>query len=713
MKMIPRAHTQISAVPALNCGASFWVLTRAARNTWRLPKTTFLSVLGLVACFACRASADPFDVLSQRFSGVQQELRSTTFGNNTYVAVGDGGTILTSTDTVTWIPRLSGTTNRLNGVRYGANGFIAVGESAAGTPATILLSVDGVSWSPRVCPVTNSLAGISYWSGVYVAVGSTGTIVSSTNGLAWTASHTGAPYDLLGTDAGYISSSAYVGNLFLAVGDSGLILTSPDGLAWTVRFSGTFNRLTAVSMCSAYTGLIVAVGESGTVLTSPDGQIWTVQTSGTTSHLYAVAKDNQGRFGAVGQGGVFMTAMNGVGWIPQQSGVSNDLNGLLYVNGNFLVVGAGGAIQAGIAWLTGDSGTMATLQGVTFGQGQFLAVGGDSTSVILSSVDGANWHTQFTGTNGPLNAATYGNNGFVVVGDQGLVLVSTNGSDWTSQSLSPTMRLLSVAYSNGRYVALGYSPGPFLGGAAVVYESPDGQGWSGPVSLPIWVAAPNIHAQIAFGTNMFVAVGGSGPILSSPDGLLWAAQNPADASSITYGNGLFAAVCDDQILTSPDGTNWTSNSFPVSRDPITFGDRVFVAMGAQETTFGNVYVTSVDGMTWVTRGIEGDIDGPQTSCIAFGNGRYVAVGDAGTIRASTLTNALAAPLISGSVDSRGFGISVLAQPGYSYRILSTKNPASGNWSDLFDFAGALTALSFVDTSATNSGTGYYKVIRLP
>jgi hypothetical protein len=247
----------------------------------------------------------------------------------------------------------------------------------------------------------------------------------------------------------------------------------------------------------------------------------------------------------------------------------------------------------------------------------------------------------------------------------------------------------------------------------VVYESPDGQGWSGPVSLPIWVAAPNIHAQIAFGTNMFVAVGGSGPILSSPDGLLWAAQNPADASSITYGNGLFAAVCDDQILTSPDGTNWTSNSFPVSRDPITFGDRVFVAMGAQETTFGNVYVTSVDGMTWVTRGIEGDIDGPQTSCIAFGNGRYVAVGDAGTIRASTLTNALAAPLISGSVDSRGFGISVLAQPGYSYRILSTKNPASGNWSDLFDFAGALTALSFVDTSATNSGTGYYKVIRLP
>lgn len=114
-------------------------------------------------------------------------------------------------------------------------------------------------------------------------------------------------------------SVAQYHDVFVAVGDSGGILTSPDGLAWTARFSGLFARLTAVSVL-APVGPFVAVGDSGTVATSSDGVTWTALTSGTTANLYSVANDDGGRlglpgaggrFGAVGAGGVFLVASNG------------------------------------------------------------------------------------------------------------------------------------------------------------------------------------------------------------------------------------------------------------------------------------------------------------------------------------------------------------------------------------------------------------------
>jgi hypothetical protein len=67
-----------------------------------------------------------------------------TYGNGLFVAVGDGGAILTSPDGVTWTPRTSGTSNTLFGVTYGNGLFVAVGDGGA-----ILTSPDGVNWTPR------------------------------------------------------------------------------------------------------------------------------------------------------------------------------------------------------------------------------------------------------------------------------------------------------------------------------------------------------------------------------------------------------------------------------------------------------------------------------------------------------------------------------------------------------------------------------------
>jgi hypothetical protein len=51
-----------------------------------------------------------------------------TYGNGLFVAVGKGGTILTSPDGVNWTARTSGTRNDLYGVTYGNGTFVAVGD---------------------------------------------------------------------------------------------------------------------------------------------------------------------------------------------------------------------------------------------------------------------------------------------------------------------------------------------------------------------------------------------------------------------------------------------------------------------------------------------------------------------------------------------------------------------------------------------------------
>jgi hypothetical protein len=58
----------------------------------------------------------------------------------------------------------------------------------------------------------------------------------------------------------------YGNGLFVAVGEWGTILTSPDGVTWTARTSGTSNLLYDVTYGN---GTFVAVGEWGTILTSP------------------------------------------------------------------------------------------------------------------------------------------------------------------------------------------------------------------------------------------------------------------------------------------------------------------------------------------------------------------------------------------------------------------------------------------------------------
>ncbi len=91
-----------------------------------------------------------------------------------FVTVGDGETILTSEDGVTWTPRNSTTDNRLYAVTFGDGIFAAVGYHG-----TLLTSQDGVTWVHRNLGTNHTLYGIAYGYGTFVAVGENDTILQS------------------------------------------------------------------------------------------------------------------------------------------------------------------------------------------------------------------------------------------------------------------------------------------------------------------------------------------------------------------------------------------------------------------------------------------------------------------------------------------------------------------------------------------------------
>jgi hypothetical protein len=103
---------------------------------------------GQVYLGAATAAADPLDNWNSRTSGSTSDLSRVTYGNNTFVAVGNNGTIVTSPDGINWTSRTSGTTKSLYGVACGTGTFVALGEKTILQSDAITTGVTGANSAP-------------------------------------------------------------------------------------------------------------------------------------------------------------------------------------------------------------------------------------------------------------------------------------------------------------------------------------------------------------------------------------------------------------------------------------------------------------------------------------------------------------------------------------------------------------------------------------
>ncbi|WP_158277428.1 hypothetical protein [Opitutus sp. ER46] len=194
-------------------------------------------------------------------SHTQNDLWGVCHGGGQFVAVGVGGTILTSTDGSAWAARDGGTSEWLLAVTYGGGQYVAVGNNGA-----ILTSPDAATWTRRDSGTNLRLNGVAFGGDRYLAVGEQGIVSTSADGVTWSAAASGAP--------SFLRAVAYRADVgFVLGGGNQTILVTTDGVHFKRRGILTHGNVEAL-FCDGTT--FFAAGESELTATATDPRHWTV-----------------------------------------------------------------------------------------------------------------------------------------------------------------------------------------------------------------------------------------------------------------------------------------------------------------------------------------------------------------------------------------------------------------------------------------------------
>ncbi len=395
--------------------------------------------------------------------------------------------------------------------------------------------------------------------------------------------------------------------VFVALSDvpRGVPYVSHDGLWWTeaaIEFSG---QTAALSDMGFGNGAFYAVTASGEVFSTTDGKEWrslsiTAIADKTASACLRIAAGN-GIVVTLSEDGWLSFSADGLTWtLPEQ--LEGRADKLLFGGGLFLAL---------MSAAPGESAT------------------------VLASADGVTWTSLAEAIGGAVTDVAFSNGMFVAVSPASDLVISHDGANWFELGHLPVSegsRVVRVLFGENRFVGVVLLPS----GDAQVLVSLNGVDW-----VPGLTARP--PNGLAFGNGVFVLYGTT--TYTSSDGVHWDSSEQdvlsALPTSVTFGNGRFVAVGGNRVLLSYDGVTWTPVEITGTRrlpTGIYFAGGRFWAPSwpdyDSETRLPKEgYVLhSMDGVAWTEHA------GPPVLSslrhVAYGNGRYVAVGEGSHIYAS-------------------------------------------------------------------------------
>lgn len=476
------------------------------------------------------------------------------------VAVGDFGTIYTSTNGRDWSSVTSGTTEWLRGVAWGGNGFIAVGENGK-----VLRSQNGVSWQSVNIGASSHLNRVrrlgQSGAAQFLAVGNDGAAFSASSwNAAWTPVDTGSTnslYDAAMNDLGkllvgdqellyqptgtttwtpqildaatnspppwvYLSCANGTSRSFLIAGRSGLLYqgTTLNGASlcdWQPLPDSSHVWLWDVMVQN---GTYTAVGDLATILTSLDGIVWArevVPGNITNTVLLGVGGDTNRLF-SVGNAGTMYVSHVG----------TTNLTLTNYVGTNIVLTNVE-ANTLGLIWTNVTGVSTQNLQGIAASEGHYLVSGAQGT--LCWSDDGTNWTTRTAPTSNFLSGLVGFSGGWIACGANGILLRSGPDADtWSAVPLGTASWLYRVRFVGGKLVVVGQN--------GACYFSPDGTNWtSSPTGTSQWLN------DITFTDGTWFITGTRGTLLSSTNLTYWTSRRLPTIKSL-FG----AAAWDGQLI---------------------------------------------------------------------------------------------------------------------------------------------------------------------
>ncbi len=297
-------------------------------------------------------------------------------------------------------------TNRLTGLPFGLSDVVWDGEYfiAVGDGGTILTSADGIDWAERESGTDVDLKAVASDGTINVAVGLDASVLLSTNhGESWSIKHSGGRVSLYGV--AITASQIVAGGMDLNTGDVFIMRTLDRGETW-VNLGSLPQKDHFVTDVIHANGLFVAATDvfssssDARVLVSLDGENWqSIVLRDEVAALYALAHDGE-RFIAAGSENSVFASVDGFYWtqLTTPADMGRITYGAAAWSGSRLVIHGGltwwywwlgvpphqdagiSSIDGGVTWEVFGIDGYYESSGIAWGNGRFVSVG--STSAV-------------------------------------------------------------------------------------------------------------------------------------------------------------------------------------------------------------------------------------------------------------------------------------------------------------------------------------------
>lgn len=258
----------------------------------------------------------------------------------------------------------------------------------------------------------------------------------------------------------------------------------------------------------------------------------------------------------------------------------------------------------------------------------FIAVGQDGLRLI--SENGTDWVRPQTGKEGETyRCCVYGLGRWVAVGSYGgenIAAVTTDGTKWeTAKKAANYVRYFrGLGFDGKQFVGIGGDPGSVGASKPFYCTSTTGLQWTDFTEL----GGKHIIRRLAFGQGLTVGVGDRGRRVVAKDLTKWEDAPEAKAIEtlvdIAFGNGKFVGVGLHGLrMASEDGVTWSAKQTGEEGEhlnSVVWTGKQFVAVGSGATYF------SADGAKWEKKANQ---DAPANCC--FGGGLFAGTGWKGRI----------------------------------------------------------------------------------